>query len=384
MKKLIHIFCLLCCMQSFAQTNIDSTLLKAKAYLQINQPDMSINLIDTAFINIQNHQQKQAALQIMSSAWEAKGNLLKSLQYKNEMLILKDSISNIEHKQTISVLKDNYTAEKQAKEYIIQKAKIAKQQFIIFGISIVSIFIIALLTLINKRKQSILNAKMQAAILEHKTIAANAILEAEEKERKRIASDLHDGIGQMMSAVKMNLSGIATKINWQNPQEKVLLDKTIALVDESCKEVRTVSHNLMPNALLKSGLSSAVKTFLDRIDHKKIKVHLYTEGLEQRLNDNIEIVLYRAIQEIVNNVIKHANANHLDLSLIKDADGINCTIEDNGIGFSPTKIQAGIGLKNIKSRIDYLNGTVEWDTAIGKGTLVAIHIPYKENTLANS
>jgi two-component system NarL family sensor kinase len=371
-------------MQSFAQTNIDSTLLKAKAYLQINQPDMSINLIDTAFINIQNHQQKQAALQIMSSAWEAKGNLLKSLQYKNEMLILKDSISNIEHKQTISVLKDNYTAEKQAKEYIIQKAKIAKQQFIIFGISIVSIFIIALLTLINKRKQSILNAKMQAAILEHKTIAANAILEAEEKERKRIASDLHDGIGQMMSAVKMNLSGIATKINWQNPQEKVLLDKTIALVDESCKEVRTVSHNLMPNALLKSGLSSAVKTFLDRIDHKKIKVHLYTEGLEQRLNDNIEIVLYRAIQEIVNNVIKHANANHLDLSLIKDADGINCTIEDNGIGFSPTKIQAGIGLKNIKSRIDYLNGTVEWDTAIGKGTLVAIHIPYKENTLANS
>jgi len=384
MKKLIHIFCLLCSMQSFAQTNIDSTLLKAKAFLHNHQPDLSINLIDTVFINIQNHHQKQAALQIMSNAWEAKGNLLKSLQYKNEMLILKDSISNIEHKQTINILKDNYAAEKQAKEYIIQKAKIAKQQFIIIGISIVSIFIITILTLINKRKQYLLNTKMQSAILEHKSIAANAILEAEEKERKRIASDLHDGIGQMMSAVKMNLSGLATKINWQNTHEKNLLDKSIALVDESCKEVRTVSHNLMPNALLKSGLSSAVKTFLDRIDHQKLKVHLYTEGLEQRLNNNIEIVLYRAIQEIVNNVIKHANANHLDISLIKDTDGINCTIEDNGIGFSPTKIQAGIGLKNIKSRIDYLNGTVEWDTAIGKGTLVAIHIPYKENTLANS
>jgi signal transduction histidine kinase len=95
-----------------------------------------------------------------------------------------------------------------------------------------------------------------------------AILAAEEKERKRIASDLHDGIGQMMSAVKMNLSSLAYKLTSLTPQEAALLEKTMALTDESCKEVRTVSHNMMPNALLKSGLSSAIKTFVDKIDHK--------------------------------------------------------------------------------------------------------------------
>jgi signal transduction histidine kinase len=134
---------------------------------------------------------------------------------------------------------------------------------------------------------------------------------------------------------------------------------------------------MMPNALLKSGLSSAIKTFVDKIDHKKLKVNLHSEGLDNRLPDTVEIVLYRVIQETVNNVIKHAKANQLDIAIIKDVDGLSCTIEDNGIGFNfnDKNLTEGIGLKNIQARITYLQGTVEWDAVPNKGTLVSIHIP---------
>ena len=100
-------------------------------------------------------------------------------------------------------------------------------------------------------------------------------------------------------------------------------------------------------------------------------------GLNERLDENTEIVLYRVLQECVNNVIKHSGASQLDIALIKDQDGISISIEDNGKGFNPAELSedAGIGLKNMKARIDYLNGTIDFDSAPGKGTLVAIHIP---------
>jgi two-component system NarL family sensor kinase len=138
-----------------------------------------------------------------------------------------------------------------------------------------------------------------------------------------------------------------------------------------------------PNALLKSGLSSAVKEFIDKIDSRVLKVNLYSEGLNERLDSNIETVLYRVIQECVNNVIKHSGANELDISLIKDTDGIAATIEDNGKGFSVNEKgkTEGIGLKNISTRIEYLKGTVDFDSSPGKGTLVAIHVPLGSSKL---
>jgi signal transduction histidine kinase len=141
----------------------------------------------------------------------------------------------------------------------------------------------------------------------------------------------------MMSAAKMNLSSFESKTHFKTEEDRLSFEKIISLVDESCKEVRMVSHNMMPNALLKFGLSSAVKEFIDKIDHHMLKVNLHSEGLNDRLDTNVETVLYRVIQECVNNVIKHSNANTLDISLIKDVDGIACTIEDNGNGFDTTQ-----------------------------------------------
>jgi two-component system NarL family sensor kinase len=180
----------------------------------------------------------------------------------------------------------------------------------------------------------------------------------------------------MMSAAKINLSSIMDEIPFANEQQKTAFDKAIGLVDESCKEVRAVSHNIMPNSLLKKSLASAIREFIDKIDTKVLKINLYTEGLNEKIDESIEIVLYRVIQECVNNVIKHSGANQLDISVIKDDDGISATIEDNGRGFDVKDMSkyTGIGLRNIQTRIEYLRGTVEWDSTPGKGTLVAIHV----------
>jgi signal transduction histidine kinase len=220
-------------------------------------------------------------------------------------------------------------------------------------------------------------AHLQAEIMKQQDNATKAVIEAEEKERKRIAGELHDGVGQMMSAAKMNLSAMKSNLAFASADQKNNFEKIESLIDESCLEVRTVSHNMMPNALLKEGLAAAVRTFIDKIDKHVIKINLYTEGLNERIDSNIETVLYRVVQECVNNVIKHANASLLDISLIKDDDGISVTIEDDGKGFDTSGIAEfeGIGLKNIKSRIDFLKGTIEWNSAPGSGTLVAMHIP---------
>jgi two-component system NarL family sensor kinase len=375
MKKIIFIYLLLFCNSVTAQLAEDSLLRVAETQLLQKMPDNSINISTNIINSTTNIHQKNKALVILSKAWLAKGNELKALQYKNEMLVIKDSINTLSSNSTIGILKNNIEIEKQAKAITIQKAKIAKQQFIIYGLITLFILTTIFLRLLHKRKEALLKTQQQASLLNEKIIAASAILNAEENERKRIAIDLHDGIGQMMSAIKMNLSSFISKKYTLNQPDVILLEKTLNLIDESCKEVRSISHNMTPNALVNSNLTNAIKSFLDKIDHKKIQINFYSEGLDNKLSNNTEIILYRAIQEIVNNVVKHASANKLDISLIKDNDGLSCNIEDNGKGFNLKNNFSGIGLKNIKNRITYLAGTVEWDSSPNKGTLVAIHIP---------
>ncbi|MDQ7949683.1 MAG: sensor histidine kinase, partial [Pedobacter sp.] len=221
------------------------------------------------------------------------------------------------------------------------------------------------------------DARLQAEVIIQQDLSTKAILNAEENERKRISGELHDGLGQMFSAIKLNLSGLADEVMFKHLQSRELFEKTLNLVDESCKEVRVIAHQMAPNVLLKSGLATAVRDFINKIDSRKLKINLETLGLQDRLDQNIETVLYRVIQETVNNVIKHAAANALDIQLTKDEESINVMIEDNGKGFDAMNLEKfeGIGLKNIRSRIAYLKGSVDFSSSPGAGTLVAIYIP---------
>ncbi len=289
--------------------------------------------------------------------------------------ILEQKLDSTEKEQSIQSL--NKQGKINELELKNQKLLVNRKNITITVISIVTALLLLLGISFYRRYKLKKEKQLQAEVFKQQELATKAVLEAEENERQRIAGDLHDGVGQLMSAAKMNLSAMEAEIPFANDEQRRVYEKVLTLVDESCKEVRSVSHNMMPNALLKAGLASAVREFLNQIDGRVIKVDLYTEGLNERIDSNIETVLYRVIQESVNNVIKHSGANHLDISLIKDADGIAATIEDNGKGFDTSDKNKfdGIGLKNIQTRIEYLKGTVEWNSSPGKGTLVAIHVP---------
>jgi two-component system, NarL family, sensor kinase len=350
------------------------------ALMNLRQFDKAKAYLDSALVIADEENFLKEKTEVLSSLityYTVKGDLEKAGELSSQLAVLKDSTMNMEIHKNISELSTKYETAKKEKELQQQQFENTRKQYWITGL--LSLLVLGSLLAFSyyKRYRLAQQKKLQEEIMKQQDMATRAVIQAEENERKRIAGDLHDGVGQIMSAAKMNLSSIESRLHFAADEDKLAFEKIVNLVDESCKEVRSVSHNMMPNALLKSGLSSAVKEFIDKIDSRVLQVNLYSEGLNERLDNNVETVLYRVVQECVNNVIKHSGADKLDISLIKDGDGIAATIEDNGKGFvvAEKEKQGGIGLKNIRTRIEYLKGTVDFDSAPGKGTLVAIHVP---------
>lgn len=336
--------------------------------------------LDSAFAIIETTSKKDDLKNyylVAADYYSATGNMAQALELHKKYAAIKDTLLNEANVKAIADMEVKYETEKKEQEIKLQQSEIARKNIVIAAVAGSLALVILLGISAYRRYRLRQQARLQAEIMKQQEMATKAVIEAEEEERKRIARDLHDGVGQMMSAAKMNLSAFESELKFASTDQQLSFEKIISLVDESCKEVRSVSHNMMPNALLKSSLSSAVQDFIDKLDKKTIQVHLYTEGLDQRLDANVETVLYRVIQECVNNVIKHSGANTLDISVIRDTDGISATIEDNGKGFDSRDKSKfdGIGMKNISSRVGYLKGTVDFDSTPGKGTLVAVHVP---------
>lgn len=318
---------------------------------------------------------------LLSNLYQQTGEYKLAYESMNQHYAIKDSLFDLQKSKQIEEISVKYETEKNKSLIKEQNLKILKRNYAI-GISIFLLLaLIGIAFLLFKRTKLKNDLKLKQSIIKEQEASTKAVMNAEEEERQRIARDLHDGVGQLMSTAKMNLSSLESYIDFKDENQKRTFENAIHLVDESCKEVRVVSHNLMPNALLKKSLADAIRNFIHKIEKDKLKVHLYMEGFEEKLDQNLESVLYRIVQECVNNVIKHADASSLDISILKDAHEINLTIEDNGKGFLVDKISSfdGMGLKNITSRVLYLKGTVDFDSEPGKGTLVAINIPLKKN-----
>jgi two-component system NarL family sensor kinase len=311
------------------------------------------------------------------------GDYKKALDYYTWHTQLKDSIFNAQKTRQIEELSTLYETNKKEQQIEVQQLTIKKQTTQIFFILCFVAFAAVIAFLLYNRYRWKQQAKLQSEILKQQELAAQSILEAEEKERTRIAKDLHDGVGQMMSAARMNLSSFYNTAKIEDGDQSRSLVNIIQLVDDSCKEVRAVSHSMMPSALLNKGLSAAVEELTAKISNKELPVSLYSQGFSERLNTTTETILFRVIQECINNSIKHAEASTLHISLIHDNDGVSITIEDNGKGFSKDRQQNedGMGLSNIKSRIQFLKGTVDIDSSPGNGTLVAIHVPTQQHAL---
>jgi two-component system NarL family sensor kinase len=337
----------------------------------------------TIAIQIKDFEVKRDVYNILSEMDRHMANYKSAYENLKASFTAHDSLLNAEKTKVVQELTTKYetvTKEKAIRslqqESTIQKLRL-KQGNIFLGIALILLVMGGILWYLFYNQRSLkAKVQLQEEVNKQQDLTARAVLVAEERERRRIAGDLHDGVGQLLSAALMNLNGMFQKLKLTG-EMGLQAKQTLSIVNDSYDEMRSISHQMMPNALLKSGLAFAVKEFLDKIDKDMIKINLETIGLKQRLDEQTETVLYRVIQETVSNVIKHAGANRLDIVLIKDEEGISITIEDNGKGFdkSKTDLRTGMGMGNILSRVEFLKGTVDIDSTIGKGTLVAIFIP---------
>lgn len=284
----------------------------------------------------------------------------------------KDSVYSKGLNTSLAEAQTRYKTKEKELTITSQQYQLSRKNYYIIGLLSFLLLVTLLFYTFYNRYRFKQKNKLQQEIIRQQDIATKAVIRAEENERRRVASDLHDSVGQMLSAIKINLSAFRSVIPEDNAAR---FEKIMDMADESCKEVRAISHNMMPNSLLKHGLISAIREFIEQLDQAALKINIETAGLNERMDDDVETVLYRVVQECVNNVVKHAHASRLDIQLVKDSEGIAITIEDNGAGFNTSVSREGIGLKNLASRIDFLKGTVDISSAEGKGTLIAIFIP---------
>lgn len=146
-------------------------------------------------------------------------------------------------------------------------------------------------------------------------------------------------------------------------------------MSESAAEVRNLSHTMMPQSLAMTGLVDAVKNFTDKIDPRQLQLSFNIEGSLAAADHDKQMMIYRILRECIQNVIKHAAASSLDISIIAEKDAVDIIVEDNGRGFDKNAVQEGLGMQSIRSRVDFLNGKMEVTSSPGKGTVLAFYIP---------
>lgn len=317
------------------------------------------------------------ALLSLSVLYENTGNSIGALEMYKRYASTRDTMFTEHLGQKVAEMEARFKNVEHQRTIEQQQFQLKQKNYWLAGAITILMFSKLLIYWYYRRYKHRQKIRMAEEISRQQELSAKAVMLAIEEERQRIARDLHDGLGQMMSAVKMNLSAFESNFPATALEHHSSLSKIISLVDESCREIRQVSHNLMLNTSGQKTLAESLKDFINKIDHKALNVHLYTEGLDQKLDTNTEVMLYRIIQECVNNVIKHARASTLDITIIRDAESITANIEDNGKGFDildKTRI-SGLGLKNIQTRVEYLKGSIDIDSAPGRGTVVSLQIP---------
>jgi two-component system, NarL family, sensor kinase len=197
-----------------------------------------------------------------------------------------------------------------------------------------------------------------------------------ENERRRIAADLHDELGPLLSAVKLQINNLDTT----HPDDKKLITQSSTHIDSIIKKLREISNNLLPNTLVRKGLKRAIEEFTGHIaETHKLQIKFICEQ-DLPLDQNAEINIYRMVQEIVHNTVKHAKANWLIIKLSVDNDRLFLMSSDNGAGFdffATRRDNSGLGLRNLQSRTEVMGGELSCVSEPGKGTAYTIEVPLK-------
>lgn len=319
---------------------------------------------------------EQKAYQQLQSYYAEQGNYEQAYTALQRLQALNDSLTGLEKQKAILDIQTRYETEKKEREIAEKELEIADQQLAIqqqqtqitlLGalLTIMFVFGLAYYNYYRSRKQ----AELQAAIIQEQQRGLEAVFTATEAERKRIAKDLHDGIGQQLSALKMGFDHLVTR---QDYSDAAALN---ALIDRTAREARELSHQMMPRALTELGLVAAMEDTLHAsLDHSGISFHFEHFNLRQTYGEQREVALYRVFQELINNVLKHANATDLQVQLYQNRDRLILLVEDDGKGISGESPD-GHGLVNIKSRLKTFGGQLHLSPGPERGTVATVTLP---------
>lgn len=298
------------------------------------------------------------------------------LQYKNDEFTIINDL-NIKYK---TEEKEKKIEETEAKRKQNRNLLIGSILFIVLGGTI------ATLSLQNsKRKRTLAEQQKELEtqknlnlIKEQELTTINAMVDGQEKERKRIAEDLHDNLGSVLATLKLHFENLKMNREKKKIDQETLFNKTETLIDEAYLKVRSIAHAKNAGVIANQGLLTAVQMMAEKISSAdKIKIEVLDFGLDKRLENSLEISVFRIIQELITNVIKHADAKNACINISLYDKNLNIIIEDDGKGFDIKKVNLkdGMGISSIKTRIEHLDGSLNIDATIGKGSSIIIDIP---------
>jgi two-component system NarL family sensor kinase len=330
-------------------------------------------------------------LQALGQLEEQAGRWQAALGYYQRGQHLHDSLASATVRQRVSLLETQYRTREQARqlrelrhEQQAQQRALRQQRrlsavYLGLALALAGLGALGLRLLRNRqrlaRQQQALHAQHLRQLAQEKALqVAQAVLEGQEEERTRVARDLHDGLGGMLATVRLYL-GTARARPDLPPEPAQLVAQSVAHLDSSIGELRRVARNLMPEAMLTFGLARALQDLCEAVQQAgTLQVQLQTYGLEARLPHATEVALYRMVQELLTNVVRHAQASHVLVQLMRYPDALHLVVEDDGQGFDTTLGRAGVGLRSVRARAAYLDGTLDVQSTPGQGTTCSFEL----------
>lgn len=305
--------------------------------------------------------------------------------YQKKIEQLTDEIN--EEKQNINLI--DFETKYETKEKELENLKLKSNIKINKIISYSSIGLLAVIIVITilayknlSKKKKIIEQekllqtqKLETTLKQQELHAIDVMLESQEKERQRIANELHDNLGSMLATLKLNFENL--KRHDKQPENQ-LFEKTDELIEEAYQKVRNISHLKNLGVIGSEGLVVSVKKMAEKMSIiEKLHINVIPYGLSERLENTLEVMIFRIIQELCTNVIKHSEASEVNIYMTQHNGSLNIIIEDNGKGFDPKNSaeKSGIGLKNIEKKVEQMNGTFTIDSIISKGTTIIIDLP---------
>ncbi|WP_442847280.1 sensor histidine kinase [Leeuwenhoekiella sp. H156] len=336
-------------------------------------------------INIESEDYLYALLYKYTLFWKSElhrelGNTAESVKLENDYLLRELEGQQAKNLQIVSEYETIYqTKEKERQNQELQQEKRTLLIVLILSVSLIST--IGFLVYKNSQKkrklaeqQKDLERQKVSNLLKDQELASiDAMIEGQEIERARIAGELHDDLGALMTNVRMHFEAL------KNAPSEDLYQKTNTLLDEAYAKVRTIAHAKNSGVIANQGLLKALKDLAHKISQLNgLQIDVQAHGMDTRLENSLELSLFRIIQELITNVIKHAQAKTLTIHLVNHGDSLNIMVEDDGVGFDPrhiSKRSEGMGINAIDKRVAHLNGTLEIESEPGQGTSVIIDLP---------